>query len=253
MNNYNQFYQKQKSMRWSRKKRWQYTAKGMSTDSAKHPLPLNKDITSPKWYQNINELPLRKFREIVISDNLHALVISGQPTEEQLLTAWDSIRMQYADAMKDNDFRAYCTLSRETAYTQATYNQITICIRTLRKFYAEQFKNGLNALLRTSYVLDVSDREKYDKDLDSATRRSKGVLIDLKLKQSTLAGMEKKMAEKGNGFTHEYFDSMLITLSDEAGFRLSEDITVYEYCERCRRMQRKIDLLNTKPHGGKRR
>ena len=226
------------------KKPWRFTKKGSSSTTANTTSPGKTDTKSSKWYQSIVDLPLSRFIDCVTENNIYALVISGTPDPDQLQASWSIIRTQYAEAMKDQDWLAFARMNREVAQLQIQYTQIHICIDQLKDFYCVQFKKALNTLLSSSFVFDVNDPVKYDEELQRAGNRSKGIKIELDLRTIRLNAMMEKMAIRGDHVGREYYEQVLITLSDEAGYALRiEDMTVYQYCERVRRLQVKAEQL----------
>ena len=202
------------------------------------------EITIPlcRWYQNINELPLGRFIDCLCDKNIYALIVSGHPKMEDLESAWEKIKLQYTDLIKDYEYRFYITTSNIVAQLEITYSQVLNLISDLRKRYTEQFARMLNRLLSSSFKFDVRFPEDYEKDLKGARTRSGGIKIEIDLKKMMLEGLEKRFAEK-KGMTRESFQSMIIALSDHVKYQLSENITVYEYCIRVQRLQHYIESL----------
>lgn len=206
-----------------------------SLNSAIPNTPLSKVTTLPKWYQSINSLPLNRFIDIIVDENILALVISGRPTDEQLNKAWEDISLQYADAIKDNEYKLVTSLQKEINTLTITYNLIQEAIKTLKDFYTKQFAVELNALLKSSFKFDIRFPDDYDNDLKRAKGRSKGILLQLQIKQSAYDAIATKRNSGGKA-TREYFSGILITLSDYVKYRIGEDITVFEFCDRIRRV-----------------
>lgn len=188
-----------------------------------------------KWYLHITELPLNRFIDCLVDGNINALVISGKPTGEDLMTAWVNIQAEYADAVGTNEYRLYVGILKEVLILGATMAQIDCLITLLEEFYHPEILSRLNKLLRTSFTLDPSDEEKYKATLKRFRMRSKGVKMDLDLKEIQLEGMKKKMEGTATKPDRAYYHSVLVTLSDYAKYHISDTLTVFEYCERLRR------------------
>jgi hypothetical protein len=174
----------------------------------------------------------------MVDSNLYALVISGKPTDMELLEAWSNIQIQYADAIKDNETRMLATLGKELNRLKTNHHQILKAIDLLKRYYTPQFVKILNSLLHTSFKLDVRIPEDYDNDLKRAFNRSKGIKMNIDLKQAAYDAMTKKSASSSSGITvtREYFQGILITLSDFVQYRVGDNITVFEFCDRIRRL-----------------
>lgn len=202
-----------------------------------------------KYYKSIVELPLSRFIDVMVDDNLYALVITGKPTDEELSAAWEHIRIEYADAIKDYEYRMLCSLEREVTDIDITHNKILIAIATLEKYYCIQFATALNKLLRTSFKFDTRFPDEYDNDLKRAHNRSKGIFLSLQLKQSALEAMRNKHVGKDKKPSREYYLGILITLSDYATYPIHDNITVFEFCDRIRRLHQHYEQIKVKPNG----
>lgn len=231
-------------------KRLQSTGKGTNSGSVSQPLPSSNSTSLSKYYQHISKLPLHKFIDVAVDDNLYALVISGDPTKEQLLEAWQGIALQYADAIKDHESKLFFSIEKELHILRATYAQILTLIDLLSKVYAKQFADMLNELLKVNFKFDYTDPEKYQHELKRCFNRSKGVKLEIQKQQIAYDKMAAKFEDNGSKKpTREYYYGILITLSDSAGYEIHEDITVYAFCERIRRLNRQNDMIKNKTHG----
>lgn len=213
-----------------------------------------------EYHQSITTLPLNKFIQVVVNDNLFAIVISGaypsSETEmillkEELAIAWEKIRLEYIDAIGDQEHQFYVNTYKECALLAATYGQIQIAINALtlaneRGVYFEQFYVELNKTLRTSLPFSETDFVKNAELLKRANSRSKGIKLQLDLKQSQLDSLTPAQSSKKP--TEKYYQSILISLSDHAGFMITDNITTFEFCERLRRLNHYVNSLN-KNHG----
>jgi hypothetical protein len=207
-------------------------------------MPVDMDHPSGKWYQHITDLPLRNFIECSIGENYQALVIFGSPSEYDLLLAWSNIQQEYADAMGDNEHRLYITLFKEVTLLKVTLQTIHYLIEILQEVYYEPYTLELNKLLHTNFKFDPSDKQKYHETLKRCYNRSKGIKIDLELKLVQFKAIEKKNQETGKKPTKEYYQSILITLSDHAKFPVQDSITVYEFCDRVRRLNKYCEQVD---------
>lgn len=182
-----------------------------------------------------------------------ALVISGNPPMEELQKAEHLLRLQYADAVGNYEYIMYANVMKEVTRLEVTLAQIEELIKILRKAYHQNLVNDLSQLLNYKVVLDVMKPEEYDNALDRALRRSKGIKLAIDFKKMELAGIEKKF-ESGNhaSASREHYLGVLIALSNDAKYPVTELITVWEYCERLRIYNKKAELSkpkNTKKNG----
>lgn len=189
--------------------------------------------------------------DLVVDGNKYALVKSGEAPYHEILMAESELRVQYADAIGDNEYRLYCGMINDITRQEITLAQIQGLTSALRDAYVPLFAENLNRLLRTKFVFDVSRPDEYDANLQRALNRSKGLKLEIDLKRQRVEKIAEKY-ENGSGgkVTREYFMGILIELSDSAHFPLTETITVWEFCERIKKHNKKAELINkTAKHG----
>lgn len=229
------------------KKIWQFIRKAATGFTWKRSRLSVAASRTVKLYQNIHDLPLFKFKDCVVEQNLHVLVIEGTPTEDQLKEAWEQIASEYAAAVGDAEYKLYFNTYRELLQMAVDLSNAELLIDTLRKAFYQPLLDELNKLLGSSVKLDGLQKEAYYKQLDVLYKRSRGIKIKLDLKNMQFKAMEQKFGERGSGKpTREYFDSMLITLSDHAGYQLTDSISVFEYCERIKRYTKYVEQMQKK-------
>jgi hypothetical protein len=228
-------------------RQWPFTKKATNSNTSTPSMlmPVDTVPSSGKWYQNITELPLRNYIDCVVDGNYCALVVSGNPTEHELLLAWAQIQQEYADIMADSEHRLYVTLYRDIKVLELTLKLIHFLIEELKKVYYDEYTNRLNDLLKTNFQFDYTEPVKYLAELNRCTNRSKGIKIDLALKMGKFEAIQKKNTEKGSKPTREYFQSILITLSDHAKYQVMDTVTVYEYSERMRRFSKYCEQVES--------
>jgi hypothetical protein len=176
---------------------------------------------------------------------MFSLVITGQPKMEELLEAWDKIKLQYTDLIKDHEYRYYISHFNELSRIEITYNQIINAIEELKKYYAKPIADCVNRWLKSSFQFNVNLPDDYDNDLKRAKRRTGGLKIEMDLKRMTLEGLQKRFGER-KGMSRESFQSVLIALSDHVKYPITENITVYEYCVRVQRLNQYIETIKLK-------
>ena len=229
-------------------KLWQSIKKGTNTPSLPQTPQSPMDTTSYSLYHRITELPLSRWVDLVADGNKLAIVKEGQPPIHVLLDTEKDLRVQYADAIGDNEYKLYCGRLNEITRLEITLAQIQSLVAALREAYVPAFEKALNKLLLTSFVFDVAKPEQYDNNLQRALNRSREIKLRITLKKGALAKLEEKYSsgDGGQKATREYFMGILIELSDSAGYPLSDNITVWEFCERIKKHNKKNDLLTAK-------
>lgn len=236
-------------MRKKPTKQSQSTEKDMNIAMPMQNLPLASSTTSSTYYQHIAQLPLNRFIDIVVDDNIYAMVISGSPSINELHEAWQTISIEYADAMKDQESRLLFSTEKELNRLKLAYHVIIDALGVLKNYYTPQFAKVVNELLRSSFKFDVRFPNDYDNDIKRAYNRSKGIKIDIDLKQLSYNALKEKLTSSAKKPTREYFQSILITLSDFVKYEIRDTITVFEFCDRIRRLNEYNEKQKIKPNG----
>lgn len=186
--------------------------------------------------------------DAMVDKNLYALVVSGQPTEKELTAAWEAIRMEYADKIGDLEYRAYQNLFKEIGALKALIDEVRDLVSVLQDTYVDVFARKLNNLLVTDFIFDVTDPEEYDRQLHRCYNMTGGFQLRLELLKTNFDALSAKF-EGNKEPGREYYLALLITLSDNAGYALPETITVFEFCERMARAQKRTEMLKKKANG----
>ena len=219
------------------KKRWSFTKKGTNTGSQNTVSQSPTVTTSLKLYQGIDTLPLLRYIDALVDGNLSALIIEGQPTEQQLLEAWNTISVQYADAMGDAESKQLVIVFKEVIGLTAKISCIEESITLLRHFYVKEIAQELKKLVGGNLVFDVDKPDEYDANLDRAYRRSRGFVLSRDLANGRLDALKKKYDANTGKATRQYFQQIGVTICEyNEGYVPMDNLTTFEFCEWIKRI-----------------
>lgn len=201
------------------------------TGLPQQPMQPNPDIPlSASFYQSIYKLPLFKFEEVLLTENLAALTILGFPTPEDLFAAWQEIMCEYSEAMGNGEYRVTQRLMQEINDLEIKFQLINLGCQSLKNVYSQIMIDIINQHLRTKYEFKWGN-PKYLSDIESCIRRAKGFKVTKEIKQEQLKAIEAKMnAGEAKQIDKNYFTQMLIILGRYNHYKISKDIFVNEYC-----------------------
>lgn len=188
-----------------------------------------------KYYQSINKLPLYKFVMCLDESTNKYLIISGNPSTDELDYAWNDINSQYLEAIGDAEYRHYVSTFKELTKIDLTISTIESAIECLKCFPFLPLFDFLNKTLSTNFRFDWANKEEYEKNLKRCYQRSRTLIVQRDLLKIKYQDISKKFVGSGK-VDPEYYSKCLISLSDHAGYRITDKITVFEFCERMRRM-----------------
>jgi hypothetical protein len=207
-------------------------------------------MSEPKYYTSIVDLPLSNFINCLVDQNIYALVISGKPTDEELIAAREGIMLEYRDNLADGEGKLHFNLLKEVELLKLDFQKAGMCLQILEAEInfptivqpEKRFSDDLNKLTESNFKFDHSKPEEFRKELKRAKARSKSILIKIQLKQSNLDALNKKDNE-GAKVTKEYFQSILNTLSLFSKFQLSDTMTTYSFCDWVRKFNLHREFL----------
>lgn len=183
---------------------------------------------------------MRLFKRVQLYNDLSALIIEGQPSAVELESAWDGLVGAYHEAKGDIAVLRRLVIYKEQSLLTINLREVYECVLILRDplRYAPFFHKKLNQLLECDLVLDPSDVVGYMKTLGRYLKRSSSIKRAIELKKIEYEAIQQ--GATGKKADAAYYDGMFITLSDHAKYRIDDSITVYEYCERCKRLNQFI-------------
>ncbi len=208
------------------------------------PAPSVETSPSAILYRNIVDLPLYLFIDAMVDDKIHSLVISGHPSEHELMEAWGEIVVQYNEAMGSADARMHFSLYKQILQKKIELKQVIEAVNILRIEYVPKILNFLNGLFYVNVTLDPADREAYENKLVSFLNRSRGIVLAIDMKTLQLDAIEKKNSGNAKKPDRKYFQSWLLNLSDHAKYEITDNILTFQFTERVRRYNSYVEELN---------
>lgn len=231
-------------------KLWRLLKKGLFSKSLK-PTP---ELTPLKLFQDIHNMPLARYIDCVCDNNLYALIITGNPSTEQLQTAWENIKEQVAQIGGSDQHNLLRTLYKEVCELQLHYHEILTIIDSLKLTLAacinrsydlpamvfekqKEYHRLLNKYLQSNFKFNIWDHEQYYRELNGCLTRAGSIKIKLDLRMMAYEQVKSKVEKSGTGekLTRAYFDRLLINISDYSKYEINEEITVSKFYERVKR------------------
>lgn len=108
----------------------------------------------------------------------------------------------------------------------------------------QQLYSELNKSLHSNFHFSETDLQLNRQLIEKATRLNKGVKLKADMARQDYEILNKK--EEASKPDDVYYQKILISLSDHAGFAITDSIMTFEYCERVLRLNTYIDLNNKK-------
>lgn len=191
---------------------------------------MNKIITS------LHKLPLGKFIDCLCDEDLTGLIIEGEPTLNELETAWEGLLMDYNDTIGTDGQTQYVKANVEYQRFKLRHDKAITYIELLNYYYKQEkiivlkWIRDLNRLVDLQFKFNKEKPEELETYLQRCARRNKEnkLSMDLvKLQLEQLAKVENKDAGTPD---RGYFARVLINLGDFKKREITEDISTYAFC-----------------------
>jgi hypothetical protein len=173
--------------------------------------------------------------------------LHGEFSETEIVNTWFLIVDQYNAAVGESESRLALSLKKQILIKEIDIKMIKDAVAVLESIYDPYFANVINKGLGTAFTFDPENAETYLATLKKCKGRTKGFQLDLDRRKLEYAAIEAR--HKGDNVepTREYFQSMLINLSDYAKYPIDDKIKTFEFCERVKRLAKipgKIEPMN---------
>lgn len=147
------------------------------------PSPISKE--SSAVLHGYDTILLKTYVDIATTGFVEFLIISGRPTQEELIDRWEEIIQKNGEENHDSKYEVYSSLIRVYAEFIARHTVLSILLEIL--FYKVDFKH-IEEVRSRGYVINTESDQAYEESLKKSTRK----VSDL----NTKAEMRRKELER---------------------------------------------------------
>lgn len=206
-------------------------------------------LSSCLLHQNCKTLSVRSFKECMCNGNFAVLVISGEPSEEQLLAAWNDIVFEWGCLIKTEQSEYLFDLKKRISELSWHVSYVDMAIPLLRHKYSQQV---IDQLIGLGYYgpYNFDDHEQYHRALDRIYSLVKTVAFDLDTARDEYARFD--ISGEGKKQTEDDFDAWVSGLSRFQGYRINQDetmMTEFAGIVNAHIREAKARAKNTQDHG----
>lgn len=181
------------------------------------------------YHQSCEKLIYGRFMEIMVNGKLDPLIISGKPTQEQLMAAWEIIISEYCDLIKTDKSATIFDLYHKILKTQWQISYVEVALAQLKEEYDLECANRL-VELGYDFIDNLPDREAYLKQIYFVQTQAKFLFVML-VQHSNEYKMMCPSDSSPIQRTLMDFQKDLSVLSRFSGFKLDKNnLFVFEYC-----------------------
>ena len=228
-------------------KLWRYTKKDLNGSTVPQSLPSPTSTQNHNLYHRITDLPLHKFITCLVDKDLSPLIISGTPTKNQLLEAWQIIYDEFSDAIGGGENKTYLSLLKDITKLDNKLKFVESIVNILSTPYRDESANDI--ILVLNKICNTKFKFNDPAELQRCIDRSMSIKIQLELKMMQLKEMQGKMEGENKKPTREQFLDTLIELSDHVKYEVTDKISVFDFFSRIKRYNKYCEHLEKRNSG----
>ena len=193
-------------------------------------------------YDSCYNTPLKVYISVVCDHNLRALVISGNPPEDDLFEVMEKINGELSELSGNGEYSARKEVTRKVYTYRAMIALLCACQRTVA---AGEREKVVKYLLKLGVRCNGNDQKLIEV--------LSGIIREKKIRLRSEEEKFKKLldGDKGEQLTRAYFADQLVALSKYAGFRLTTDIMLSEYAVYLKSLKEDVERYKMMMNGNK--
>ena len=202
------------------------------------------DSTLLKLYQDCR-IPLDIFLECLFDKDFTRLCISGIPTDEDILKAWETIYLEYAEIINDGSHNELYDKTIEINYLTTKVFIIDKIITHFKLSHNEDLEQILNFYGVKSGILESDSTEERFKKCEIVIAKSKRWITQLDILRKEYEALQDQGTTVKSG--REQFEDNLSGISTYRKYTvLEKDINVRQYVKALKSMEREYNRLSAK-------
>ena len=175
--------------------------------------------------RTLSECPIAVFKKALCTGDLSLLIVSGDPTDAQLLEAWNEIYFDYAAVLKSDNSDYTFNLAKDIGLLKHHLAYVEWAVLFLRLKYEPEVVEELQ-------TIGYFDLE-YSEDPAEWERRLNRVISLAKTKVHDLENLERdyerlNKTTEGKSVTEEEFNQTVLELARFQGYRIDQLTTMMD-------------------------
>lgn len=209
-----------------RKKKNQSTSIETSVDnSASHPKMETPTPSASVLRKRCSDTSIKKFKQAYCLGDLSVLIISGIPTHDELVNAWEELLSEYANQIRNEDSSHIIDLSKEIGLLQHHIIYVEEAVKYLRIRYDQDMVDEM-ILIGYEFLQQTEDIVDWNKQLNRCISLCKTKIFDLEELQEQYKRINK--TTEGKKLTDDDFNKNVMMVSKYQGYRIDQDTTMMD-------------------------
>lgn len=178
---------------------------------------------------SIKTIKYGSYIEIRRNGDKRRLIISGEPTQQQLEECWEEILLDYSDNIQTEKSASTFDLWKRIAYTEWKQNFLNVSLRLLKYKYNEEVAKEIHSL-GYALIVECEKREDYLKQIYSIQSETDFLTTLLNQYDAQFALLCKKEGVEEPEMRDIDYEKELSILSRFMKFRIKRNkITLFEF------------------------
>ena len=175
--------------------------------------------------RSLSECPVAVFKKALCHGDLSLLIVSGQPTDAQLLEAWNEIYFDYAAVLKSDNSDYTFNLAKDIGLLRHHLAYVEWAVLLLRLRYEPAVVEELQTI--GYFDLEYSeDPAEWQRRLNRVVSLAKTKVHDLEMLEKDYERLNK--TSEGKSVTEEEFNQTVLELARFQGYRIDQVTTMMD-------------------------
>lgn len=190
---------------------------------------------------SIAKLPLSSFIAALVHEDFTGLIVTGIPSDNEILTAWNELYTQYLEALGGKELSNDVEHSAYMAMRQSKVTRMASLIKTIELFPCENLYN----LLFSEFNYYQGEMPPYsEENLKEVVAQIKPFYLLDKTKIDIEIAEQEEQPKEEIKYTEEYFTSTIIDISAGLKVAINEnELSTAAYCAWFNKYKKYIELL----------
>lgn len=175
--------------------------------------------------RTLSECPIAVFKKALCAGDLSLLIISGQPTDAELMEAWNDIYFDYAAVLKSDNSDYTFNLAKDIGLLKHHLAYVEWAVLFLRLKYDQDVVEELKTI--GYFDLEFSeDPEEWQRRLNRVISLAKIKVHDLEMLEKDYERISK--TSEGKPVTEDDFNQTVLELARFQGYRIDQVATMMD-------------------------
>jgi signal recognition particle subunit SEC65 len=190
-------------------------------------------------YQTCDRLPLSVFLDCLFDREYEGLIISGQPTQDELINRWQNLYQEYCEITNQGNLSDHMKLMQDCNVCLCKIQVVEAINKVFRWYYSPELVEILEQLGLKPGIKPDDDFPTIARKMEMVATRAKKLIVEYQTKKQQLDKLEA--INKAGESTRAVYEDGLTALSRNYGYPVkASDISVARFVRETERLNKEI-------------